>query len=31
MKDTFANDIQFSSDGRHLALALGNSIHILTF
>jgi WD40 repeat protein len=31
MKDSFANDLQFSSDGRHLALALGNSVQIFTF
>jgi hypothetical protein len=31
MKDSFANDIQFSPDGRHLAFALGNSVHIFTF
>lgn len=28
---TFANDIQFSPDNRHIAIALGNSIHIYTF
>lgn len=27
----FANDIQFSPDGRYLALAVGNTVHIFTF
>lgn len=27
----FANDVQFSPDGRHLAFAFGNTIHIYTF
>lgn len=31
LSGTFANDMQFSPDGKYLALALGNSIHIFTF
>jgi WD40 repeat protein len=31
LKDSFANDIQFSTDGRYLAVGLGNFVSIFTF
>lgn len=31
MNNHFANDIQFCPDGRHLAFAFGNTVHIFTF
>lgn len=31
MNGNFANDMQFSADGRHLAFAFGNTVHIFTF
>ena len=31
MNGNFANDMQFSADGRHLGFAFGNTVHIFTF
>ena len=31
LSNQFANDIQFSPDSRHVAIAFGNTIHIFTF